>query len=160
MSSLQSFIARGDLIGAELGKHNNKGISRCRYLFGLRLRRGSRTALQRTVAHLTDVRPSQLSYQQLKLGHRYFLSYLSKLPDYDTNICNKCYTNQKQNPYHLIFHCPGSLVARKNTIGKINPRDQNLYYLFTNRTGQETLIEFLKESKIASRKWFIETPTD
>lgn len=100
------------------------------------------------------------SFQQLKLGHGYFLSYLSKLPDYNTNICNKCDMNQKQTPYHLILQCQDSSQARKNTIGKINPRDRNLYYLFTNKAGQTTLIEFLKESKIASRKWFLETSTD
>ena len=43
------------------------------------------------------------TYIQLKLGHGYFKSYLNRLPNYDTNICQFC--NTKESPEHLLLFC-------------------------------------------------------
>jgi hypothetical protein len=92
---------------------------------------------------------------QLKLAHGYFRSYLTRLPDYDNEICPDCLTNQKQTPYHLLLQCPSQSENRKNTIGKLNRKDQTLNSLFLTKIGQEKLILFLKKSKIATRKWLL-----
>jgi len=92
---------------------------------------------------------------QLKLAHGYFRSYLIRLPEYEEETCQNCYLNQKQTPYHLLFQCPSQLEARKKTIGKLKKGDQNLYSLFMTRDGQEVLINFLKETKIATRRWIL-----
>src|SRR6266487_320073 len=43
------------------------------------------------------------TYIQLKLGHGYFKSYLNRLSNYDTNICQFC--NTKESPEHLLLFC-------------------------------------------------------
>jgi ribonuclease HI len=92
---------------------------------------------------------------QLKIGHGYFRSYLARFPDYDSDICNKCQTNQKQTPSHLLLQCPSQLEVRQKTIQQLAKGDQNLYSLFMTKKGQEQLISFLKESGIVSRKWIL-----
>src|SRR5215472_451122 len=92
---------------------------------------------------------------QLKLAHGYFRSYLTRLPAYDNEICPNCDSNQKENPYHLLFICQSQSEARKKTIQKLDRRDQNLYSLFLTKSGQEQLVKFLIETKIATRKWLL-----
>jgi hypothetical protein len=92
---------------------------------------------------------------QLKLGHGYFRSYLVRMPEYNSDICQECQTNQKQTPFHLLFQCSSQSETRKETIQKLDKKDQNLYNLFMDKTGQKQLITFLKESKVATRKWVL-----
>ncbi|KKA16684.1 hypothetical protein T310_9703, partial [Rasamsonia emersonii CBS 393.64] len=93
---------------------------------------------------------------QLKLGHGYFRSYLVRLPAYNSGTCNLCQTNQEQTPYHLLFHCPAYRDIRYRAFSRVDRKDYNLFYLFS-KDGQESLVEFLKETKIATRKWHIGT---
>ena len=92
---------------------------------------------------------------QLKLAHGYFRSYLTRLPDYDSKICPNCDSNQNETPHHLIFDCPSQSAIRKRTIQNLDIRDQNLRNLFSTKRGQDQLIQFLAESKIATRKWLL-----
>ena len=43
------------------------------------------------------------TYIQLKLDHDYFKSYLNKLSNYDSNICQFC--NTKKSSEHLLLFC-------------------------------------------------------
>ena len=91
----------------------------------------------------------------MKLGHSYFLSYLNRFNnEYESDIYNKCSTGQKQTPYHLIFQCPKYDIFRKDNIDKLNKKDKNLFFLFS-KYGINTLIEYLKESKITTRRWIL-----
>jgi len=92
---------------------------------------------------------------QLKLAHGYFRSYLIRTPTFDSEICPNCDSNQKETPYHLLFHCQSQSEIRKKTIQKLDRKDQNLYNLFMTRKGQEQLVKFLAETKIATRKWLL-----
>ena len=92
---------------------------------------------------------------QLKLAHGYFRSYLIRQPEYDDETCPNCHSNQRQTPYHLIFHCQSQSEVRKRTIQTLGQGDQTLYNLFMTKSGQEKLIQFLRESKIATRKWLL-----
>ena len=74
-----------------------------------------------------------------------------RLPDYDDDSCPYCHRYVKQTPYHLLFQCPSQSQIRQKTISQLDKRDQNLYHLFMTREGQEQLIQFLKDSKIATR---------
>ena len=95
------------------------------------------------------------SILQLKLGHGYFLSYLNRFNnEYESDICNKCSTGQKQTPYHLIFQCPKYKIFRKDNIDKLDKKDKNLFFLFS-KYGINTLIEYLKQSNIATRRWIL-----
>ena len=92
---------------------------------------------------------------QLKLAHGYFRSYLTRLPEYDSKICLNCDSNQNETPHHVILDCPSQSDIRKRTIQKLDIRDQNLRNLFLTKRGQEQLIKYLEESKIATRKWLL-----
>ena len=92
---------------------------------------------------------------QLKLAHGYFRSYLVRLPDSDVDICPHCHGYYRQTPYHLLFECHSQSDARKKTIHKLDKRDQHLYNLFMTTLGQEKLIQFLQESKVATRQWIL-----
>jgi hypothetical protein len=92
---------------------------------------------------------------QLKLAHGYFRSYLVRLPDYDDDSCPYCHRYVKQTPHHLLFQCPSQSEIRQKTISQLDKGDQNLYNLFLTKQGQEQLIQFLKDSKVATRKWIL-----
>ena len=93
--------------------------------------------------------------QQLKIGHGYFLSYLKRFnQEYENDICNKCDSNSKQTPHHLILNCSKYNNIRKSTIGELDSDKRNLYFLFS-KPGIPILIEYLKKSKIATRKWIL-----
>jgi ribonuclease HI len=95
------------------------------------------------------------SIQQLKMGHGYFLSYLKRFnQQYEDDICNKCQLQQKQTPYHLILGCPKYNDIRKITIGELEPSKRNLYFLYS-KPGIPVVIEYLKKSKIVTRKWIL-----
>lgn len=91
---------------------------------------------------------------QLKLGHGYFRSYLVRLPAYNSGTCNLCQTNQEQTPYHLLLHCSAYRDIRYRAFSRMDRKDYNLFYLFS-KEGQESLIKFLKETKIATRRWHL-----
>ena len=59
----------------------------------------------------------------------------------------------KQTPYHLILECPKYDIFRNSTIKLLKKNKQNLYYLYSK--GLPVLIEFLKNSKIVTRKWWL-----
>jgi hypothetical protein len=92
---------------------------------------------------------------QLKLAHGYFRSYLVRLPDYDDDSCPYCHRYVKQTPHHLLFQCPSQSEIRQKTISQLDKGDQNLYNLFLTKQGQEQLIQVLKDSKVATRKWIL-----
>ena len=92
---------------------------------------------------------------QLKLAHGYFRSYLTRLPDYDSKICPNCDSDQNKTPHHLIFDCRSQSAIRKRTIQRLDIQDQNLCSIFLTKRGQDQLIKYLEESKIATRKWLL-----
>jgi hypothetical protein len=63
--------------------------------------------------------------------------------------------DMSQTPYHLLLQCPRQSEIRQKTISQLDKRDQNLYNLFMTKEGQEQLIQFLKDSKIATRQWIL-----
>ena len=93
--------------------------------------------------------------QQLKLGHGYFKSYLVRLPDYDSDRCTMCRQDQRQTPYHLILQCSAYQNERKASIHTLPKKDQSLFQLFTSKTGQQVLLEYLRNTGIATRKWLL-----
>jgi hypothetical protein len=92
---------------------------------------------------------------QLKLAHGYFRSYLTRTPAYDSETCPNCDSNQKETPHHLLLDCKNQSEIRKKTIQKLDIKDQNLYNLFGTKRGLEKLIQYLTETKVATRKWLL-----
>ena len=66
-----------------------------------------------------------------------------------------CDSSQNETPHHLIFDCRGQLAIRKRTIQRLDIQDQNLRSIFLTKRGQDQLIKYLEESKIATRKWLL-----
>src|SRR6266496_2049086 len=90
------------------------------------------------------------TYIQLKLDHDYFKSYLNRLPNYDSNVCQFC--NTKENPEHLLLHCRRYSQIRSKIKQKKQLNQLSLKILFDTKLGQDFLFEFLKETSIATRK--------
>ncbi|MBD0343042.1 MAG: hypothetical protein ICV61_19870 [Microcoleus sp. Co-bin12] len=91
---------------------------------------------------------------QLKLGHGYFKSYLNRLPASESKNCNdQC--NDTQNPKHLIINCRHTRDERSQLIKKMKPQATTLHTLFGTNEGLKNLAEFLKITKIATRKWLL-----
>jgi len=66
-----------------------------------------------------------------------------------------CSIESEEFFYHLIFDCRGQLAIRKRTIQRLDIQDQNLRSIFLTKRGQDQLIKYLEESKIATRKWLL-----
>ncbi len=90
------------------------------------------------------------TYIQLKLDHDYFKSYLNKMSNYDSNICQFC--NTKENPEHLLLHCRRYSQIRSRIKQEKQLNQLSLKILFGTKLGQDFLFEFLKETSIATRK--------
>ena len=95
---------------------------------------------------------------QLKFGHGYFNSYLKNLTNHNTS--NKCYErcNKVQNSEHLLLNCNyfwnQQSVLIKNM--KLQSQSQLIKALFTTIKKLKHLIEFLKSTNMATRKWILE----
>jgi hypothetical protein len=94
------------------------------------------------------------AFMQLKLGHGYFRSYLSRLPEYSSANCIECKT--KENPEHLLLHCRRYSQIRSKIKTKKQLQQISLKTLFNTKLGQEFIFEYLKQTGIATRKWLKE----
>ena len=88
---------------------------------------------------------------QLKFGYGYFRSYLHRLKDYNSSkYKNRC--NQRQTPENLLLNCINyfdEIQNMKQTVGTTI----NLNMLFNTKIGNDILIKFIVNDKIATRKW-------
>jgi ribonuclease HI len=93
---------------------------------------------------------------QLRTGHGYFKDYLSNIPSSDTmdNRCN-CPARTQQTAKHLLLHCRLYTEARKDiTRGKTGAASRlRLQTLLHTKEGAPGFIEYMKATKIATRRW-------
>jgi ribonuclease HI len=94
------------------------------------------------------------AYMQLKLGHGYFRSYLYRLPEYNSENCIEC--NTRENPEHLLLHCRRYSQIRSKIKSEKQLQQLSLKTLFSTKLGQDFLIEYLKQTGIATRKWLLQ----
>lgn len=91
---------------------------------------------------------------QLKLGHGFFKSYLVRLFTYDTKKCNgEC--NYTQDPEHLLIKCRWFQDEKSKLIKQMKPLPTTLQTLFGTNEGIKNLTEFLKITRVATRKWLL-----
>ena len=103
------------------------------------------------------------TFTQIKLGHEYFKSYLERLPAYEDNLCHIC--KVKQTPEHILISCKQYKAEQKklkNTVlrQKAKPgtganSELSLKRLLCTGEGIKATLAFLKETKIATRKWIL-----
>jgi hypothetical protein len=96
---------------------------------------------------------------QLKLGHGYFKTYLARLPNYTSDLCNSCSGNSIESPEHLLLQCPKNQGLRNSLKEKYRQETLTMLFLFTTSLGMEILKDFLIKSKVATRKWLLEIET-
>ncbi len=99
-----------------------------------------------------EIRKKQIwfTYMQLKLEHEYFKSYLCRLPNYDSEICQLC--NTKENPEHLLLHCRRYSQIRNKIKLEKKLNQLSLKILFSSKAEKDFLFKYLKETDIAIRK--------
>jgi hypothetical protein len=91
---------------------------------------------------------------QLKLEHDYFKSYLIRLSNYDTKICNEnC--NFTQNSQHLVLNCHHFVTERSILMNKMKSQTITLKILFETKKDLENLKEFLINTKMITRRWIL-----
>jgi ribonuclease HI len=93
------------------------------------------------------------THMQLKMGHGYFKSYLYRFSRWDTEICYFC--NTRENPEHLLLHCKRYSQIRNKIKSEKQLNQLSLKILFSTKIGLDFLYEFLKQTKVATRKWLL-----
>ena len=73
---------------------------------------------------------------------------------------NKCTCGQVETAIHLLLHCPiykeERSVLLKRVKEVVRVRQLTLPLLLHTKVGISNLLVFLKETSIATRKWYIE----
>jgi hypothetical protein len=103
----------------------------------------------------TDNRILISTITQLRTGHGYFNSYLSKIPtsNVEDRGCS-CSGTPPQTPAHLILRCQQHAKARM-IMRRETPRIPKLrldLLLYTNM-GAKALAKYLQTTKVATRRW-------
>ena len=93
---------------------------------------------------------------QLKLGHGYFKSYLKRLPKYQNDFCFPA-CRRTQDSRHLIMNCKVYRQEQKEFKQEIlkTTVPWNLEAILTLKEGQRILSQYLRKTKIATRKWIL-----
>lgn len=93
------------------------------------------------------------SYYQLKIGHGYLKAYLHKLGRANSSLC---YCGKSQTAEHLLLSCPDLQGARSRLKEALGGARLSLALLLHTKIGIEKVLVFLKETSIATRRWFLE----
>ncbi len=94
---------------------------------------------------------------QLKMRHDYFKSYLHRLSE---NNSNKCYEicNASQTSEHLLLNCKHYRSEQIKLKKKAQLKNTDIILtLFIIKIERITTLEYLKNTRIATRKWLLET---
>lgn len=95
------------------------------------------------------------SFYQLKIGHGYIRSYLHRIGHVDSDLC-KC--GRRETSADLLLSCKETRIAK----ARAKLRDEmkgarlSLILLMHTKTGIEKTLDFLKETKLCTRKWYLE----
>jgi hypothetical protein len=88
------------------------------------------------------------SFYQLKLGHGYLRAYLARLGPVDSDRCS---CGGKETPEHLLLSCRELRRQQKELQDSLGCRP-SLWVLLHTKMGVEKTLDFLKRTKIATRK--------
>jgi ribonuclease HI len=93
------------------------------------------------------------SFYQLKIGHGYIKSYLHRLGHSDSDLC-RC--GKRETPEHLLLSC--RLLRKERTRLRDSLQGSRLtqQLLLHTKPGIEKTLVFLKETRIATRRWHLE----
>ena len=95
---------------------------------------------------------NSLHHPWTTLGHGYFRSYLTRLPNYDSTRC-EC-SEPVQTTLHLLLVCPLYKEERERAgIG----RETTLQSLLFTPKGTAALIDVIQETRVATRRWLLQS---
>ena len=97
------------------------------------------------------------TFIQLKMGHGYFKSYLQRLSEDNSN---KCYgiCKARQTPEHLLLNCRHYRAEQIKLREKAQLKNTDIIMtLFITKIGRIATLEYLKNTRIATRKWLLGT---
>ena len=94
------------------------------------------------------------AYYQLKLGKGFFKQF-SKAIGKDNK--GECFGNCRalQTPEHLLLHCKHYTAERKRMLKTLDTPTLTLQQLFSTAKGSAALIDFLRETEIATARWLL-----
>ncbi|RDL32487.1 uncharacterized protein BP5553_08943 [Venustampulla echinocandica] len=93
------------------------------------------------------------AFYQLKLGHGYLKSYLFRLDRSNSDLC-RC--GKRETPEHLLLSCSEYKGARSALKSELRGVRLTLPLLLHTKVGIAATINFLKETKIVTRRWHLE----
>ena len=94
------------------------------------------------------------AYHQLKLGKGFFKQFSKAIGKDDKGECfGSC--RALQTPEHLLLHCKHYRKERKRIANTLDTPVLTLQQLFSTAKGSAALIDFLKETEIATAKWLL-----
>jgi ribonuclease HI len=113
--------------------------------------------IKRKAIKPTTNRRTWTAYIQLKLGHGYFRSYLSRIRQDSDRCIGQC--QGIQSPIHLYLSCQHYKEEQKALISKLKdlfPRQPiTLAEIYTEKSRQ-VVYDYLKKTRIATREWLLE----
>ena len=101
----------------------------------------------RTAPAVRCDRTTSSAYYSLLFGHGYLKGYLKRIGKTDED---QCQCGRKETPEHLIFACPRYRGHRPRALREAF----NLEEVHKTKPGRKALIEYLQDTKIATRKWY------
>ena len=94
------------------------------------------------------------AYHQLKLGKGFFKQFSKAVGKDDKGECfGSC--RALQTPEHLLLHCKHYTAERKRMLKTLDTPTLTLQQLFSTAKGSAALIDFLRETEIATARWLL-----
>jgi ribonuclease HI len=100
----------------------------------------------------TTKRELASAFYQLKLGHGYIKSYLYR---FNISTNDRCRCGKRETPEHLLLDCPIYREPRNKLRSELGYKP-SLPILLNTSLGIEKTLEFLKTTRIATRRWHLE----
>ena len=94
------------------------------------------------------------AYYQLKLGKGFYKQFSKAIGKDDKG---ECFGNCRalQTPEHLLLHCKHYTAERKRMLKTLDTPTLTLQQLFSTAKGSAALIDFLKQTEIATARWLL-----
>lgn len=107
----------------------------------------------------THEREPASAFYQLRIGHGYFKSYLYRFNHAISDRC-RCSGTAAQTPRHLLLKCPITRPYRTLFIDALENLHPDFKDLFSTPRGISAMVEFLKITKISTRRWILNDSPD
>ena len=95
------------------------------------------------------------SFYQLKIGHGFFKHYLYRIKRANNDLC-RCNSGQSETPKHLLTGCRDAKEHQRALKESLGTQNLSLALLLHTTVGIQYTLEYLKNTRICTRKWHID----